>query len=79
MIVLSYNVRGLGVGGRVKRKVVKDLVLDYRVDFLAIQESKLEVVTESLCRGLWGGDDYDWEFLSFVGNSGGIISIWRKS
>ena len=62
-----------------KRKVIKDLVLDQRVDFLAIQESKFVVVTESLCRGLWGGDDFDWAFLPSVGNSGGIISIWRKS
>jgi len=77
MIVLSYNVRGLG--GRVKRKIVKELVLNHKVDFLAIQESKLEVVTESLCRGLWGGDDCDWAFLPSVGNSCGIISIWRKS
>lgn len=77
MIVLSYNVRGLG--GRVKRKVIKDLVVDQRVDFLAIQESKLEVVTDTVCRGLWGGDDCDWAFLPSIGNSGGIISIWRKS
>jgi len=77
MIVLSYNVRGLG--GRVKRKIVKELVLNHKVDFLAIQESKLEVVTESLCRGSWGGDDCDWAFLPSVGNSCGIISIWRKS
>ena len=62
-----------------KRKVIKDLVVDQRVDFLAIQESKLEVVTESLCRGLWGGEDCDWAFLPSIGNSGGIISIWRKS
>ena len=72
-----YYVRGLG--GRVKRKVVKDLVFDQRVDFLAIQESKLEVVTKSVCRGLWGSDDCDWAFLPTIGNSGGIISIWRKS
>lgn len=77
MIVLSYNVRGLG--GRVRRKILKELVRDQKVDFLAIQESKLEVVAESVCRGIWGGDDCDWAFLPSVGNSGGIISIWRKS
>ena len=61
-----------------KRKIIKDLVSDHGVDFLAIQESKLEVVTKSACQGLWGGDDCDWAFLSAVGNSEGIISIWRK-
>jgi hypothetical protein len=34
---------------------------------------------DSLCRSLWGSDDCDWAFLPSVGNSGGIISIWRKS
>jgi len=63
----------------VKRKIIKELVHDHRVDFLAIQKSKLEVVTDSVCRGIWGGDDCDWAFLHSVGNSGGIISIWRKS
>lgn len=58
-----------------KRKLIKELVLEQRVDFLAIQELKLEVVTESVCRSIWGGDDCDWPFLPAVGNSGGIISI----
>lgn len=42
-----------------QRKLIKDLVLEKRVEFLAIQESKLEVVTESVCRSIWGGDDCD--------------------
>jgi len=62
----------------VKRKLIKELVFKKRVDFLAIQESKLEVVTESVRQSLWGGD-CDWAFLPVVGNSGSIISIWRKS
>jgi len=47
MIVLSFNVRGLG--GVVKRKRVRELVREQRVDFLAIQETKLEVITDKLC------------------------------
>lgn len=37
MIVLSFNVRGLG--GVLKRKKVRDLVRGHKVDFLAIQET----------------------------------------
>jgi hypothetical protein len=48
-------------------------------DVLALQETKLEVVTESLIYGLWGNDDCDWSYVPAVGNSGGILSIWRKS
>lgn len=58
MIVLSYNVRGLG--GRVKIKVIRELVRDQRVDFFAIQESKLEEVTDVLFQSLWGSEDCGW-------------------
>jgi hypothetical protein len=62
-----------------KHKKIRELVKDQRVDFLAIQETKKEAVTESLCRQLWGDDDFLWAFLPSVGNSGGILSIWHKS
>lgn len=73
MIVLSYNVRGLG--GRVKKRTIKELVFSQKIDFLAIQETKLEAVSNSLRHKLWGSDDCDWAFLPSVGNSGGILSI----
>jgi exonuclease III len=50
-----------------------------RVDFLAIQETKLEVVSDSVCYSLWGNNDWEWVSCPAVGNSGGILSIWRKS
>lgn len=77
MIVLSFNTRG--VGGLLKRKKIRELVKEQRVDFLAIQQTKKEVITEALCRNLWGDDNFRWAFLPSVGNSGGILSIWRKS
>ncbi|CAJ2644334.1 unnamed protein product [Trifolium pratense] len=46
------------------------------IGFLAIQETKLEVITESLCCSLWGSSDCDWVFLPSEGRSGGILSIW---
>jgi hypothetical protein len=76
MIVCSYNIRGLG--GRVKRRRIKQLILTEKVDFMAIQETKLEVISEALCHSLWGGSDCEWAFLPAEGNSGGILSIWRN-
>jgi exonuclease III len=76
MIVSSYNVRGLG--GVVKRKRIRDLIRNNKIDFLAIQETKLEVISENLCYGLWGSCDCDWVFLPSEGRSGGILSIWSK-
>lgn len=77
MIVLSFNVRGLG--GSLKRKKIKELVRSHRVDFLVVQETKMEVISESLCVSLWGYRDCDWVYLPSVGRSGGILSMWRKS
>ncbi|GAU51294.1 hypothetical protein TSUD_240270 [Trifolium subterraneum] len=53
MIVCSYNIRGLG--SLVKRRRIKELIQSHKIDFIAIQETKLE------------------------GNSGGILSPWRKT
>jgi mannosylglycoprotein endo-beta-mannosidase len=77
MIVCSYNIRGLG--SRVKRSLIKELVLKEKVDFLAIQETKLEAISDGICFSLWGGEDCCWAFLPSEGSSGGILSIWRKS
>jgi hypothetical protein len=77
MIVCSLNVRGLG--GGVKRRYIKNLIHSEQVDFMALQETKVEVISDSLCCGLWGGRDCDWVFLPSVGNSGGILSMWRKA
>jgi exonuclease III len=77
MIVVSYNIRGLG--GRVKRRSIRELVRAQKADFIALQESKLEVVSDALCYSLWGSEDCNWAFLPAVGANGGIISIWSKS
>jgi hypothetical protein len=58
---------------------IRELVQSQRVDFLAIQETKMEVVSDAVCRNLWGDDDCQWVFLPSVGSSGGILSIWNKS
>jgi exonuclease III len=77
MIVATFNVRGLR-GGSKKRKI-RDLLRQHKIDFMAIQETKMEDVSASFCATLWGDDDFDWAFLPSEGASGGILSIWRKS
>jgi hypothetical protein len=77
MIISSFNIRGLG--GRVKRNKLKEMVRKEKLDFLALQETKLEIIPDSLCLSIWGDDDCCWAYLPSMGNSGGILSIWRKS
>ncbi|GAU24549.1 hypothetical protein TSUD_148900 [Trifolium subterraneum] len=77
MIVSSFNVRGLG--GVMKRRRIRELVRHQKIDFLALQETKMEVLSEAFCYSLWGSDDCEWVFLPSVGRSGGILSIWGKT
>ncbi|GAU16879.1 hypothetical protein TSUD_368280 [Trifolium subterraneum] len=74
MIIGSLNVRGLG--GRIKKKEVREIIYSNHLDFIAIQETKLQVVDEGLCHYLWGNPFCEWSFILVVGNSGGILSIW---
>ncbi|CAL0325442.1 unnamed protein product [Lupinus luteus] len=77
MKVISINIRGLG--GRLKKKEIRDLVRKYNPDFLCIQETKILAVDHKLCLSLWGNDDFGWACLPAVGASGGILSIWNKA
>ncbi|WJX47013.1 hypothetical protein P8452_33752 [Trifolium repens] len=77
MIISSINIRGLG--GAVKRNSIKELLRKEKVQFLAVQETKMESLSDEFCYGLWGGEDCQWVYLPSVGNSGGLLSIWCKS
>jgi hypothetical protein len=59
--------------------MVKEFISSNHLDFIAIQETKLEVVNESLYHFLWGNPFCEWSFTPAIGNSGGILSIWCKS
>jgi exonuclease III len=51
MICCSFNARGLG--SRVKRRKIRDLVQSEKLDFLAIQETKMEAIPDSFVHNLW--------------------------
>ncbi|MCH79914.1 RNA-directed DNA polymerase (Reverse transcriptase), partial [Trifolium medium] len=64
------------------RKVLEDQVdrqvRREKLDFLALQETKMEIISEVFVHNLWGNSDCCWAFSPCVGSSGGILSIWRK-
>ncbi|GKV04880.1 hypothetical protein SLEP1_g16977 [Rubroshorea leprosula] len=75
MIILSVNIRGLG--GEGKKRGIRELVEKEKVEFLSIQESKLEEVDYQTCRNIWGGDNFDWVSKPSRGSAGGLICIWN--
>ncbi|GAU51648.1 hypothetical protein TSUD_414700 [Trifolium subterraneum] len=82
MKILSYNVCGLGAVE--KRRELRRLISERRVDVLCIQESKMEVVEESLIRYLWGSDSFIKDNVDFfLANvyapceSVGRVNLWN--
>ncbi|KAE9602832.1 putative endonuclease/exonuclease/phosphatase [Lupinus albus] len=66
------------MGGAVKKKAVRKMIRKENLDFLCIQETKLDHIDHKLCSSLWYDCDVDWGFQPSVGNSGGLLSIWRN-
>ena len=75
--MLLWNVRGLN--DLRKRDVFKFFLRDWRCDLICLQETKLEVVSLSVIRSLWGNFSIGFVFLKVIGASGGIIVMWDKS
>ncbi|KAF1863490.1 hypothetical protein Lal_00030524 [Lupinus albus] len=68
-----------GMGGVTKMKSVRKLIRKENLDFICIKETKHERIEPKLCSPLLPGIDVDWVFQPHVGNSGGLLSIWRKN
>lgn len=74
MRIISFNVRGLG--GRLKKWVVKELIVKEKAEFVCLQESKLEYVDERVASMIWGNKKCDWVFSGSVGAAGGLVCVW---
>ncbi|GKV21472.1 hypothetical protein SLEP1_g31448 [Rubroshorea leprosula] len=66
----------MGAGSNGKRKAVRDLVIREKVEFLSIQESKLEVVDFQICRALWGAENFEWVAQP---SKGMVRDIWMST
>jgi len=63
--ILSWNVRGLNEGD--KRLKVRNLLRQWKADIICLQETKLDFVSNSLVRSLWGCRFVDWCYLASRG------------
>ncbi|GKV09171.1 hypothetical protein SLEP1_g20713 [Rubroshorea leprosula] len=73
-IVNPGSVRGLGGVG--KKAQIRELVIKEKIQFLAVQETKMDIVDRKICRNLWGSEDMDWVAKSSNGMYGGLICVW---
>ncbi|XP_057432385.1 uncharacterized protein LOC130725150 [Lotus japonicus] len=75
-IITCLNSRGLG--SALKQKLVKSLLLQYKVDLVCLQETKLQEVDQGCCRRIRGDADFEWEFVPAVNRGGRLLCLWRK-
>ncbi|XP_021985602.1 uncharacterized protein LOC110881743 [Helianthus annuus] len=74
MNFLSIN--ACGIGGAGKAGWIKGLKQEHDIDFLMIQETKKEDISRVGISNFWGNKDFDMEFVSSIGMSGGLLCIW---
>ncbi|RVW43663.1 hypothetical protein CK203_080464 [Vitis vinifera] len=74
--ILSWNVRGANDSS--KRKVIKTFIRNQRVDLICIQETKMQLMTDSIARSLGSGRFLDWKAVNAEGASGGIFICWDR-
>lgn len=71
MIGLFWNIRGLGLAGRIPSLV--DRIRSNHVDVVGIMETKKELLSEGLLRSLIGNTPFSWNYLPARGSAGGIL------
>ncbi|GJV52789.1 RNA-directed DNA polymerase, eukaryota [Tanacetum coccineum] len=71
---MGYDMTGLAQ--KAKKDWVKELCVSNRVNFVSLQETKMENIDLWGIKRCWGNYDFDYVYSEAVGNSGGILSIW---
>ncbi|KAL8487341.1 hypothetical protein ACS0TY_023861 [Phlomoides rotata] len=69
MKIISINIRGLG--NNIKKKEIQEIIRKQSIEFCCIQESKLELVDDRICRSIWGNSGAGWAWKGASGRSGG--------
>lgn len=76
MKLLLVNIRGLRKPW--KRKWVRESIGKEKVEFLAIQETKLSDIPPQLVRSIWDSDNFGFVAENVTGTAGGLLWVWNK-
>ena len=73
MNILFLNIQGLG--HKTKREWIKELNNKNSINFLVLQNMKMERVSQMDVRFMWGNSNYDFVYSDSVGSSRGILCV----
>nr|GEZ05225.1 RNA-directed DNA polymerase, eukaryota [Tanacetum cinerariifolium] len=68
-----------GLGSKTKKDWIKELNNKNKVNFLSIQETKMDCISDMEVKALWGNRKFEFIISETVGNSGGILCVWDPS
>lgn len=72
---LSWNVRDLG--RLVKRRRIKKILFDNKVDMVFLQETKKSDINTEAVRSIWAGEMMDFMTVDSDGAVGGLLCVWN--
>src|ERR1044072_700195 len=76
MRIMSFNSRG--VGRRVKKRTVRELVSKEKLGMVCLQETKCDQLDFNMCTNIWGSDSFEYVARNAVNKAGGLLTIWEK-
>ncbi|GJZ43946.1 RNA-directed DNA polymerase, eukaryota, reverse transcriptase zinc-binding domain protein [Tanacetum coccineum] len=65
-----------GLTQKAKKDWVKELCVSNKVNFLTLQETKMESIELFDIKRCWGNFVFDYVYSNSVGSSGGILCVW---
>ncbi|GKB92823.1 RNA-directed DNA polymerase, eukaryota [Tanacetum coccineum] len=72
---MGYDMTGC-LAQKAKKDWVKELCVSYKVNFLSLQETKMEKINLWCIKRCWGNFTFDYVYSESVGKSGGILCVW---
>nr|GEU52410.1 putative RNA-directed DNA polymerase, eukaryota, reverse transcriptase zinc-binding domain protein [Tanacetum cinerariifolium] len=72
---MGYNMEGC-LGNLSKKRRIQELNTNNKINFVAIQETKLESIDLFSIKELWGNLSFKFSFSPSVGYSEGILYVW---
>lgn len=77
MKLLSWNVRG--INARERRGMVRSIIKKHDLDFLCLQETKLETMSTNFFSIVLRGQELKWALSLSEGHSWGLSFAWKNS
>nr|GEV39388.1 putative RNA-directed DNA polymerase, eukaryota, reverse transcriptase zinc-binding domain protein [Tanacetum cinerariifolium] len=73
------NMVKLGLTHKTKKDWVRELCIKNKVNFISLQETKMESMSQMDVKILWGNNNFDYVVSDSLGNSGGMLCVWETN